>query len=116
MSAVHHQRNSLGILRIMEMYLVKRPVKSAESHSPEQIKPLENNIMNGEKRSSIRPKSITFWLLLIVIIAGAVGSWMFKEYRAVKVKYLQIATSSPAIGQTVLPTQRMTFVAFFERQ
>jgi len=72
--------------------------------------------MDNEKQNSNLSKLITLWLVLLLIIAAAWGGWKFKESRTVKVYHLRIATTSPAVGQTVPPTQRMTFVAFFERQ
>jgi hypothetical protein len=47
-----------------------------------------------------------------------VSSWGFWNYQKDKtghVNYLQISTSSPAIGQSVLPEQRIIFAKGFEK-
>jgi hypothetical protein len=55
------------------------------------------------------------WILLLVVAVSSWGIWKYQIIKTAHVNYLQVSTSSPAIGQNILPEQRIKFAKEFEK-
>jgi hypothetical protein len=60
-------------------------------------------------------KTIIVWSLLLIVAIFLGGLLMNEKNNTAHVNYLQISSNSPAIGQIVLPEQRIEFAKGFER-
>ena len=61
-------------------------------------------------------KSFVVWVLLLLVALSSWGIWKYQNTKAGRVNNLQITTTSPPIGQGVLPEERIRFAREFEKQ
>ena len=60
-------------------------------------------------------KTSVAWVLLLIVAVSSWGVWKYQSNKAPHVNYLQVTISSPALGQSVLPEQRIKFATGFEK-
>ena len=60
-------------------------------------------------------KTSVVWVLLLLVAVSSWGLWNYLSNKTAHVTYLHVSTSSPPIGQSILPEHRIKFAKGFEK-